>query len=80
MRAAEAGVDEFVVFLSASESHNRKNVNRSIEESLIGFADAAQIAADAGIEVHGAIATAFGCPFEGDVPLQTTVGHRKTIP
>lgn len=70
VRAAEAGVDEFVVFMSASESHNRKNVNRSIEESLAGFADAARIAADAGIPVHGAIATAFGCPFEGEVPLE----------
>jgi len=67
IRAAEAEVGEMVVFLSASESHNRKNVNRSVEESLAGFEEVVTIAKDAGIPVHGAIATAFGCPFEGDV-------------
>lgn len=69
-RAAEAGVDEFVVFVSASESHNRKNVNCSIADSLAGFQNVAGIADEAGIPVRGAIATAFGCPFEGDVPLE----------
>lgn len=68
-RAAAAGVDEVMVFMSASESHNRKNVNRSVEESLRGFEDVARIAGDAGIPVHGAIATAFGCPFEGEVSI-----------
>jgi hydroxymethylglutaryl-CoA lyase len=68
IRAAEAQVDEMVVFVSASESHNKKNVNRTVEESLKGFEEVAKIADDAGIPVHGAIATSFGCPFEGDVP------------
>ena len=68
LRAAEAEVDEMVVFLSASESHNRKNVNREIEESLAGFEEVARVAEEAGTPVHGAISTAFGCPFEGDVP------------
>ena len=70
IRAAEAAVDEMVVFVSASESHNQKNVNRSVEESLTGFEEVARIAGDAGIPVHGAIATSFGCPFEGDVPAE----------
>ncbi len=69
IRAVDAGVDEIVVFMSASESHNQKNVNRTVDESLAGFADVARIAGDAGIPVHGAIATALGCPFEGDVPV-----------
>jgi hydroxymethylglutaryl-CoA lyase len=68
-RAAEAGVDEMRVFLSASESHNQKNVNRSVEESLKGFEDVMRIANESGIPVEGAIATSFGCPFEGDVPV-----------
>ena len=68
LRAAEAAVDEMVVFLSASESHNRKNVNRSIEESLAGLEAVARVAEEAGTPVHGAISTSFGCPFEGDVP------------
>ena len=65
LRAAEAAVDEMVVFLSASESHNRKNVNREIEASLAGFEDVARVADEAGIPVHGAISVAFGCPFRG---------------
>lgn len=72
-RAAEAGVDAMVVFMSASESHNLKNVNRSREQSLKGFADIVQIAGDARIPVFGAIATAFGCPFEGDVAVGAIV-------
>ncbi len=69
-RAVDAGVDEIVVVLSASESHNRKNVNRSVDESLAGFREVAEIAHEAGTPVHGAIATAFGCPFEGEVPRE----------
>jgi hydroxymethylglutaryl-CoA lyase len=69
-RAAAAGVDEIRVFVSASESHNRKNVNCSIEESLEGFKDVVRIANNAAIPVEGAIATSFGCPFEGEVPLE----------
>ena len=65
--AAEAGVDQMVVFMSATEAHNRKNLNRSCAESLAGFEDVVMVAGDAGIEVHGAISCAFGCPFEGDV-------------
>jgi len=67
-----------VVFLSASESHNNRNVNRTIDESLAGFEDVARVASEAKIPVHGAIATAFGCPFEGDVPAAqvATIAHR----
>jgi hydroxymethylglutaryl-CoA lyase len=72
-RAVLAEVDEMHVFLSASESHNRKNVNRSVDESLAGFREVVRIAADAGIPVSGGIATSFGCPFEGDVPVEQVV-------
>ena len=78
LRAAEAAVDEMVVFVSASESHNRKNVNRATEESLAGFEDVARVAGEAGIPVSGAISTSFGCPFEGDVPAARVgeIAHR----
>ncbi len=69
-RAIEAGVDEIRVFVSASESHNQKNVNRMIEDSLEGFEEVTKIAASADMPVSGAIATSFGCPFEGDVPVE----------
>ena len=44
LRAVDAKLDEIVVFLSASESHNKKNVNRSVKESLTGFKEIADIA------------------------------------
>ena len=69
-RAVDAGVHETIDFLSASESHNKKNVNRSVEESLAGFEEVARIAAGSNIPVQGVSATAFGCPFEGDVPIE----------
>jgi hydroxymethylglutaryl-CoA lyase len=67
LRAVEAKLDEIVVFLSASESHNKKNVNRSVQESLLGFKEIADIASKNNIPIQGDIATAFGCPFEGNV-------------
>ena len=78
LRAAEAAVDEMVVFVSASESHNRKNVNRTVEESLAGFEDVARVAGEAGIAVSGAISVSFGCPFEGDVAPERVgeIAHR----
>lgn len=65
--AALAGVDEMVLLVSASESHNRGNVNQTIEESLRGFETMVKIASEARIAVRGAMSVVFGCPFEGDV-------------
>ena len=76
-RAVEAGVHIMNVFASASETHNAKNVNKPIRDSLEGFRDVARIAQDAGIEVSGGIATAFGCPFEGEVPPSQLVMMAK---
>ena len=67
LRAVDAKLDEIVVFLSASESHNKKNVNRSVKDSLLGFREIADIAGKNNIPIQGDIATAFGCPFEGNV-------------
>jgi hydroxymethylglutaryl-CoA lyase len=55
-------------FLSASETHNRKNVNRSIAESLADLEGTIGAAREAGLRCEGAIATSFGCPYEGEVP------------
>ena len=65
--AAKAGVDEMVLLVSASESHNRSNVNQSIEDSLVGFETMVEIASEARIGIRGAMSVVFGCPFEGDV-------------
>jgi len=61
-------IDEINVFLSASETHNRKNVNRSIEESLQGLERVLPRAREAGLRCEGVISVSFGCPYEGDVP------------
>jgi hydroxymethylglutaryl-CoA lyase len=62
--------DEISVFLSASETHNRRNVNRSIEESLSGLEQTLASAREAGLRCEGVIATSFGCPYEGEVPME----------
>ena len=59
---------EINVFLSASETHNRKNVNRSIEESLTGLEKVLGRARAEGLRCEGVISVAFGCPYEGHVP------------
>jgi hydroxymethylglutaryl-CoA lyase len=60
--------DETSVFLSASETHNRHNVNRSVEESLVGLEATLAAAGEAGLRREAVIATSFGCPYEGEVP------------
>ncbi len=66
-RALASGADEVVAFCSASESHNQANLNRSIDKSIEGFEIVVEAAVKASASVHGALAVAFGCPFEGDV-------------
>jgi hydroxymethylglutaryl-CoA lyase len=60
-------IDEVNVFLSASESHNRHNVNRSVAESVAGAEAVFAEAGAAGLRCEGVISTSFGCPYEGDV-------------
>jgi hydroxymethylglutaryl-CoA lyase len=55
-------------FLSASESHNQKNVGRSIEESLAGLERTFGLALAEGLRCEGVISVSFGCPYEGHVP------------
>jgi hydroxymethylglutaryl-CoA lyase len=59
---------EINCFLSASETHNRRNVNRSIEESLAGLERVIGRARDEDLRCEGVISTSFGCPYEGHVP------------
>src|SRR4051794_41055661 len=71
-RALGAGVDEAVCFVSASETHNRANLNASIAESLDDVAELVTIM-HGRVELRGAVACAFGCPFEGDVPVEAAM-------
>ena len=72
-RALAAKVDEIVLVVSVSESHNRSNVRRSTDESFAGFAAIMQAVEGSGIKVACGMATTFGCPFEGFQPLDRIV-------
>lgn len=67
-RAIEAGVTSIAIFTAASESFNKRNINMSIDESFVNYAPVAARAREEGIRVRGYVSTAFGCPYEGDVP------------
>jgi len=72
-------IDEVNVFLSASETHNRKNVNRSIEESLAGLERVLQRAREAGLRCEGVISVSFGDPYEGDVPRERVLAIARRL-
>jgi len=69
VRALEAGLDEIEAVVSASDTHNRKNVNRSTEQSLDDIAGIIALAHDRGASCQVIVSTAWGCPYEGDVPV-----------
>jgi hydroxymethylglutaryl-CoA lyase len=66
-------------FLSASETHNRRNVNRSIEESLAGLERVIARAREEGLRAEGVISTSFGCPYEGEVPPERVFGIAQRL-
>ncbi|MGN6686337.1 MAG: hydroxymethylglutaryl-CoA lyase [Actinomycetales bacterium] len=68
-RALDAGFPEIEVVISASDTHNRKNLNRSTDESLAELAPLVELAHDRGARVQAIISTAWGCPYEGDLPV-----------
>ncbi|HEX2442647.1 MAG TPA: hydroxymethylglutaryl-CoA lyase [Vicinamibacterales bacterium] len=72
-RAIAAGVAEIAIFAAASETFSRRNINQSIDDSLAVYAEVARRATDAGLRVRGYVSTAFGCPFEGHVPLERVI-------
>jgi hydroxymethylglutaryl-CoA lyase len=64
-RALATGVREVAVFLSASETHNKKNVNKTIADTLAVFHELVPPAREAGLRVRGYVSTVWGCPYEG---------------
>ena len=70
-RALAARADEVAVFAAASESFSRRNINQSIDASLERYRDVCARARAASIPVRAYVSTAFGCPFEGRVPVET---------
>jgi hydroxymethylglutaryl-CoA lyase len=71
--------DEVNLFLSASETHNQKNVNRSVEESLTGLERVIERARSEGLRCEGVISVAFGCPYEGEVPRDRVLAIARRL-
>jgi len=66
-RAKKSGIPELAVFVSASETHNRRNVNDTIANTLARFRDVIAPAVEYGLRVRGYVSTLWGCPFEGEI-------------
>jgi hydroxymethylglutaryl-CoA lyase len=73
VRALDSGLTEIEAVVSASDTHNRKNVNRSTAESLDDIAEIIKLAHDRGATCQVIVSTAWGCPYEGDVPVERVV-------
>jgi hydroxymethylglutaryl-CoA lyase len=78
-RGGRQAFDEINVFLSASETHNRKNVNRTVEESLAGLEVVLTRAREAGLRCEGVISTSFGCPYEGHVSPERVLAIARRL-
>jgi hydroxymethylglutaryl-CoA lyase len=72
-KALAAQVDEVAVFMSASETHNRKNINKSIEETFPVLEEVVRAAKQEGKTVRGYVSTVFGCPYEGNVSVEQVI-------
>jgi hydroxymethylglutaryl-CoA lyase len=71
--ALASGMKEIAVFLSASETHNKKNVNKTIADTLTAFGDVIPAALAVKVPVRAYVSTVFGCPYEGDVDPERVV-------
>ncbi len=78
-RARDAGLEEIAVFLSASETHNTKNTNKSIAKSLEVFSEVVPPALEAGMRVRAYVSTIWGCPYEGDIDPKKSLGITKSL-
>src|SRR5438477_3743430 len=67
-RAIETGVKSISIFTAASDTFNQRNINMSIDQSFENYAPVAALARAEGMRVRGYVSTAFGCPYEGEVP------------
>ncbi len=78
-RAIAAEADALVFVLSASDAHGMRNLNRTPRESLAELGEIVAIAAAAGTRLDVSLSVAFGCPFEGDVPVDNVIRLAREI-
>ncbi|EPY03876.1 hydroxymethylglutaryl-CoA lyase [Paenibacillus alvei TS-15] len=78
-RALEADVDEAAIFMSASETHNQRNINKSINATFSILHEVVQAAHSAGKSVRGYVSTVFGCPYEGPISVDEVIRVSETL-
>ncbi|KQL44108.1 hydroxymethylglutaryl-CoA lyase [Brevibacillus choshinensis] len=71
-RARASGLTEIALFMSASETHNLKNINKTMEDTFPILREVAREALTLGMRVRGYVSTVFGCPYEGAVPIDNS--------
>lgn len=77
--ASRAGMDEIAVFLAASQTHNRKNINKSTEKALDTYREVITTARSRGMKVRGYVSCVYGCPYEGAVPVEQVLFVARTL-
>ncbi len=77
--ALESNIDEISIFMSASETHNRKNINKSIDETFTVLQEVVKEGERAGKSVRGYLSTVFGCPYEGMVDTEQVLKVAHTL-
>lgn len=78
-RAIDCGMEAVATFMSASETHNNRNLNRTRRESLVGLRQVIRSAVSSGLRVRGYISTVFGCPFEGPVAPEASLNLAEEL-
>jgi len=68
--ATRAGMREVAVFMAASQTHNRKNINKSTEEAIATYRTVVHEARERGMRVRGYVSCVYGCPYEGSIPVE----------
>jgi len=78
-RAKAAGLREVAVFLSASETHNKKNINRTIDETLAAYREVVAEGRAMGLRVRAYVSTVWGCPYEGAIDPKRALGITREL-
>jgi hydroxymethylglutaryl-CoA lyase len=71
--ASRAGMDEVAIFMAATESHNLKNINKGTQKALETYREVVTAALGRGMKVRGYVSCVYGCPYEGEVPVQQVI-------
>ncbi len=77
--ASRAGMDEVAVFMAASDSHNRKNINKTTESALRNYGEVVKEALARGMRVRGYVSCVYGCPYEGEVGVEEVMRVAKAL-